>query len=201
MEDRIQILAHTDYFTNLAQSMTLLLNGVLKDSASLFRRSPQVVFGSPLSAASQDFHLYIVGKSGLDQEKGTFLCESAQDKFVVFRNPSRMTISFSLVGTAVPSAIALRAYDKLCAFFFDSRTIDPFLPEGFKAFPALFDRMRAHKADIRIQSREPNTTRGEEFRFDFDYMALYHSGNPLREEHKTKQRVIDINDGTERSVL
>ncbi len=192
----------TDYFANLAQSMTTLLNGVLKDNGGLFRRAPQVVFGVPASTTSGDFHLYVVGKSGLDQEKGTFLSDNSKDKYLVFRNPTRLTVSFSLVGLNLPSSATLRAYDKLCAFFFDSKTFEPFLPESFQSVPTLFDRMKAHKAEIRMRevSFDPKSLPREEFQFHFDYQALYHSGNPLREEYKTKQRVIDINDSTERNV-
>jgi len=193
---------YIDYFSYLAQSMTTLLNGVLKDNGGLFRRSPQVVFGVPVTPVSGDFHLYIVGKSGLDHEKGTFLSEADNDKFLVFRNPTRLTVSFRLVGLNLPSSATLRAYDKLCAFFFDSKTIDPFLPDSLHKAPALFERLRACKAEIRMRelSLDSPAMPREEFQFHFDYLALYHSGNALREEHKTKQRVIDLNDSTERNV-
>jgi hypothetical protein len=193
----------TEFFAHLAEAMTSLLNGVLKESAfALFRRSPEVVFGGPSGVVSPDFHLNMIGRSINESDKGTFNVPLPPDRFVVYRVPARVTASFTLVGRGIPAITSLKAYDKLYSYFFDHRSLEPFVPEGYRRRSGLYERLLSQKAEIKVRPDVAPITSGELFQFTFDYLALYHSGNPLREEVRTKQRVIEYsNDPNERSVL
>jgi len=139
-------------------------------------------------------------KSLSDGEKGSFTCASEDEGFLVFRNPVKIKTSFALVGPGVSVPQALRAQDRLMSYFFDHRTIDPYMLEHFLKYPKLHEKLSAQKAELRMTDVVEKDFGG--FYFGFDYTALYHSGNPLREEQRAKMRVLDFaNEQTERSVL
>lgn len=193
----------TDFYGQLAQGVLGLMNDILKENGlSLFRRSTQVELASPQGNGAI-FQLHLVGKSECEDSKGTFSINIPNDRVMVFRNPTKVSVSFILTGTGVSVDQRMRAWDKLSTYFFDNKTVEPFLPTGFQRFPALWEKMRAQKAEFRptAESPSPNALPLEETLFAFDYVALYHSGNPLREEKVAKQRVIEYsNDHSERSV-
>jgi hypothetical protein len=188
----------SDFFASIAEGTTNLLRGVLRESGySLFRKGPEVVFGKAPTGSDYDYHLVLVAQSVSELEKGTFNVAVPPDRFLVYRNPSRITISFALMANGLPSSQALRAHDKLYSYFFDNRAIDAFLPESLRGRVGLCDRLTSQKAELRMKV-DPDGDKAwlyesvpELFLFQFDYLALFHSGNPLREEVRTKQRVID----------
>lgn len=192
-----------NYLNHLCESVARLMNGIVSErSIPLLRQPPQVVLTAPYPG-STDFHLCMVGRELLEDDKGSFRCSVLPDGFLVFRSPVRMRTSFSLVGTSVNHGWALKAYDRLTTYFFDNRSVGPFLPESFAKYPDLYDRMKGHRGEIRVRQQTAETVSNNGFSFGFDYIALYHSGNPLREEQRTKTRIIEMNsnDAHERSVL
>ncbi|MBI4403744.1 MAG: hypothetical protein HY537_06270 [Deltaproteobacteria bacterium] len=190
-----------DYFGNLGRGMERLFNEVLKeDGIALFRRHPRVVFGAESSALSNDLALSITSKTLMDGDKGTFTCLNGSDVYLIFRSPSPVKVSFLLSGVRLQAQQKLRLDNRLMSYFFDNKGIDPILPDNLKEFPALFERLNQQKAEIQIRNETMASADTNLFRFTFDYIALYHSGNPLRVEQKVKQRVIDYTND-ERSVL
>jgi len=198
-----------DYIGFVTRQMASLLNTILReDGIQLFRRQSQVVVGGADTASGNDFTLTYTAKAGSEADKGSFSYKTSQDRFLVFRSPSRLTVGFTLVGRALPAAQQAKAYDKLMTYFFDHRAIDPFVPEEFKKFPPLHEKLLAGKAELKVNDMgiankagfaSPS---GDPFYFSFDYIALYHSGNPLREEVTAKSRVVEMNnENSERSVL
>ncbi len=182
-----------DYFNHVARAVVNLLNEVLKEEGNhFFRKTPQVVLGY---SNGDDYALTLGGNVQIEQDKGTFTAFMGEDRFMVFRNPGKITLPFSLAGQGTQS---LKAYDRLMSYFFDHRSIDPFVPERFKMYPPLYERLAGYKAELKL--REQDSLSADYLSFGFDYSALYHSGNCLREETKTKQRVINLNDSSERRI-
>jgi len=134
-------------------------------------------------------------------EKATFTVETSSDRFLVFRAPAKITIGFVLTSRDMPTDAGLKNLDRLTAYFFDHKSIAPILPIAFQRHLPLYERMSNQRAEIKPTRVPPEYVR-EGFSFAFDYTALYHSGNPLREEQRAKQRIIDYsNDHEKRSVL
>ena len=181
-----------NYFSNLATGMAQLLGGIVSErSIPLLRPSPQVQLSAP-SSNSGNYHLSMTGRQLFEEDKGSFTSGSPAEGILVFRNPVRTRVSFSLVGGGLTRYQSVTAYDRLTTYFFDHRTVPPFLPASLNRYPALLDRMKGHKAELRIVEPAP-TTAG--FSFSFEYTALYHSGNPLREEQAVTQRVLELAKG------
>ncbi len=193
-----------NFMNHLCHSVAYLLGEIVAErSIPLIRSNPQVVLTAPFPT-SQDFHLCLLGRQLLDEDKGSFSSASTSDGILVFRNPVRVKLSFALIGTGVSRTQSLKANDRLTSYFFDTRAIEPFLPQDFQRYPALFERMRATKVELRMRDQLTDSISSNlsSFVFGFDYAALYHSGNPLREEQRVKTRIIDFNsDSNERSVL
>lgn len=190
----------TDYLATLCEGISKLLNEIVSDgSSSLFRKTPQVVL-TQAAQGSTDLHLSLIKKTMSDTEKGTFTSPFGENGFMVFRNPVRLKATFSLVGTAITNASSLRAMDQLMGYFFDHRTLEPILPKSFSKYPKLFEKMASQKAELRMTEADASQTQSQGFFFTFEYLALYHSGNPLREELKTKTRIIDFDSMNERTV-
>lgn len=196
-----------NYLNHLCESIAGLLTNVVGESSfPLLRRSSQVQLTAPYQN-SNDFHLCLVGKEIMEDDKGSFTASQPPDRVFVFRNPVRMRVSFTLVSWGLARNHALKAHDRLTSYFFDNRSVEAFLPESFKKFPALLERMQSKRAELNV--REVATNLGSvsssgNFEFGFDYTALYHSGNMLREESRVKSRVLEFNnnnDTHERSVL
>lgn len=200
------IESQSEFITHVTRNVAGLLNTILReDGLQLFRRNPQVVIGHSEMLGNGDFHLDYSLRTGSENDKGSFNYKTAQDRFIVFRTPSRMTVSFLLSAKGLNAQLQSRSYDRLMTYFFDHRAIDPFVPEAFKKFPPLYERLLAGKAELKVNevglsSRSNNGS--DQFLFSFDYVALYHSGNPLREELTAKSRVVEmVNENSERSVL
>lgn len=191
-----------DFLGHVSRSMASLLNTILReDGLQLFRRSPQVVLGNQEGIASNDFSLTFSASTANDNDKGSFSCKTSEDRFLVFRTPSRLTLNFSLNAKGLTPVLAIKSYDKLVGYFFDHRAIDPFVPEALKRFAPIYDKLMASKAELRV-NEVGAANPSDLFNFSFSYLALYHSGNPLREEVKARTRVVDLaNDTSERSVL
>lgn len=200
-----------EYFSHLAKSMAASLSDVIsEESSGLFRRAPQVLVGTPMSEMSTDYHLFFLGKEFLDQDSGSFTTPNESGNFHVFRNPIRMRASFLLLGNGLLSQNKMKTYDRLLSHFFDKSRVDPFIPEGFKKFAPLYERLMQTKAEVVIRGDlssgsnlgVPGTNGFDMFRMVLDYSALYHSGSLLREETRVKSRVIDYGKNlNERSVL
>jgi len=194
------------FFQGLLSQLSLLLNGILQEEASLFRRSPKVLSTAPF-ANSTDFHLSLVGREDIESEKGSFNATVNDNTVVVFRSPVMMKFSFLLYASGLSLETRLRAHDLLTSFFFDHKSIEPIIPLTFKKYPPLYDRLASTKAEIEIRPSfgQPDFVLPEygleSFCYGFNYTALYHSGNPLREEQKVRSRVIDYSKTNERSAL
>ncbi len=191
-----------DFLGHVTRSVASLLNTILReDGLQLFRRHPQVTLGNPDGVASNDFYLSFKATTTTDNDKGSFSCKTSEDRFLVFRTPSRLTLNFSLNAKGLTPALQVKSYDRLVGYFFDHRAIDPFVPESLKKFAAIYDKLMASKAELRVNEVGADSPT-DVFLFSFSYLALYHSGNPLREEVKARTRVVDLaNDTSERSVL
>ena len=200
------------YFSYLSTEMAQLMSDVVKEnSANPFRRSTQVRVGIPSTMNGDDYYLVMLGKKRLDRDQGSFNCPIGDDRFLVFRSPATVKVSFLLYGDNFTSPQKLKAYDRLNSYFFDRQSIDPFIPDSYRKYSALYNRLVSRKAELKISddiaseaslTHDANGRPTDRFQFFFDYTALYHSGSPLREEQKIKQRVIDYkNNEKERSVL
>lgn len=186
----------TNYFETLGNGVAGLISSILDEPGLLFRRSRQVVFGPLTSANRQDYSLRIVSQSGMDTSSGTFNTKTSDDRFLVFRSPVKLTVGFSLLADGMGGAANMKAYDKLYSYFFDHKTIEPYLPESVRTQGALYEKLSSFKAELKVRPAAEDASKSgldaDVFRFDFDYTALYHSGNPLREEFKAKTRVFDF---------
>jgi hypothetical protein len=179
-----------DYLNFLCQEVSKLLNSILVEETGLFfKKQSQVQFSKPFEGSS-DLHLCLKEKILNESNPGTFTVEN-EDHFTVYRNPARIKISFELKGDSIPVNLALKASDKLTNYFFDHRTLEPFLPETYKEEPVLYKKLSAQKAEIQMTNHS-----FENCYFAFDYSALYHSGHPLKDEQRTKTRIIDLNKNT-----
>lgn len=190
-----------DFLGHVSRSVATLLNTILReDGLQLFRRHPQVLLGNTDGVPANDFYLSFVASTTTDNDKGSFSAKTSEDRFLVFRSPSRLTLNFSLTAKGLPAAMQVKSYDKLVGYFFDHRAIDPFVPDVLKRFAPIYDKLMAGKAELRVN--EVGAAAGSDlFNFGFSYLALYHSGNPLREEVKARTRVVDLaNETSERSV-
>lgn len=199
-----------EYFSYLTKSVGRMLGEVIKeDGLGLFRKSPQVLVGTALSEMSTDYHLFFLGKEFLETDSGTFTAPTSAGSFLVFRNPVRTCVSYLILGNGLLAQNKLRTYDKLMGHFFDNARVDPFLPDSYKQYPALYERLAQTKAEVKVRGdlslgsqqlpSAPNTFDG--FRMVLDYTAQYHSGTLLREENRVKTRVIEYsNNVNERSV-
>jgi len=195
-----------EFIGHVSKSVAGLLGTILREEGmQLFRRHPQVLLGSSEATATNDYILNFTVNTTSDNDKGSFSCKISQDRFLVFRSPSRLTLNFTLVAKDLPGSQLVRSYDKLVGYFFDHRAIDPFVPEALKKFGPLYEKLMSGKAELRVnevgQIPSANHSETENFHFSFSYLALYHSGNPLREESKAKTRVIDLVNENERNVL
>lgn len=194
-------VAQPDFIGHVGRSIAEKLNEVLREEGlQLFRRHPQVILGAPDGLSGSDFYLQYTATTAMEGDKGSFSYMTSQDRFLVFRSPSRMTLNFTLSARGLTPAAQSRAYDRLLSFFFDHRGIDPYVPNYFRSFPPLNEKLLSGKAELRVS--EMGIPTGDHFFFSFSYVALYHSGNPLREEVKAKTRVVELaNESSERSVL
>ncbi len=194
-------LEHNSFLNHLCESMAELLNGVVAERSFPFLRStPQVVLTTP-SDKSPDLHLCVIERALVEDDKGSFNCALPPDRYLVFRNPVEMRVSFQLVGMGLNRMQSLGAYDRLTSFFFDNRSIEPFLPTSYAKYSSLFEKLKSRKAELKFRGQEKNFDPRQNFSFGFDYLALYHSGNPMREEQRVKTRVIEMNDNYERNAL
>ena len=188
------------YLSHVTESLARLLGEILGEKPlAIFRRSPQVLLTAP-GPTSADYHLVVLRREMLDEDGGSFTSSPSADHSLVFRNPTRLRVSYLLASPALSPTARLSAYDRLTTFFFDNRSLAPFVPSSLETHPALAEKLRAQKAELRMT--EPHSAAFTEalwlakatqgFSFGFDYTALYHSGNPLREERRVRTRVIDF---------
>jgi len=186
-----------EFFNNLNNELAALFNGLLSEPyAGMFRRQPEVLVGGTMEADG-NYHLYMVGKEVTEADRGTFNLSVDADTSLVFRYPSVIQVRFTLCAQGLPPKQILRAQDRLMTFFFDNKMMEPLLPAAFGKYPALLERMKSKHAEIKV--REENGPLNE-FRFAFDYCGFYHSGNFVRQETRTKARVIEFaNEANERS--
>ena len=92
-------------------------------------------------------------------------------------------------------------------FFFDNKLMEPIYPDSLNQYPALSERMKSRHAEFKVRNEtaffsHPALGREalKDFRFAFDYCTLYHSGNFVRQETRTKARVFEFaNETNERS--
>ncbi|MEZ4749448.1 MAG: hypothetical protein R3B54_02120 [Bdellovibrionota bacterium] len=148
-----------NYFLHLSTALARLMGNILNEtSRNPFKRSPQVRLGMPEGGSSEDFHLVMTGKQHLESEKGTFSSPLSGDAFLVFRSPVRLRSSFLLFGKNLPVQTKLNAFDKLNSYFFDTHAIDPILPDSYKEHPALYKKLSAGRAEIRINEKLPDSS-------------------------------------------
>ncbi len=182
-----------EFLKHVTASIENLLNEVLLDNSySLFRRGPRVVSGTPFSANSSDYHLYFTGYEVLERDQATYRAEDGSGSALVLRAPDRIRLSYALLVSS--SALRNDAWDRLIAYFFDHRMVEPFLPEPLKNQPAIYHRLSAEKALFILESANAPSamaTGQEPLTLSLKYTALYHSGAVLNREALVKHRVID----------
>lgn len=189
----------TGYIAHVTNELVTLLNGIVTErSLNLFRREPQVVLSQGMRS-HHDFELRFITRDIGDAENGSFSVHGS-DRVLTFRNPQRITLHYGLCAPEMDTQALFRVCDRLYSHFFDCKTVEAFLPASLEKYPALFEKLKAARAELKVKPRSavpsPNT-----FLFEFEYSALYHSGNPLREELKVTSRVIEYqNHSKERSM-
>lgn len=185
-----------NFFENLSQGLADLLNQVLSEPAGLFRRGRTVIAGQTNESNNSNYTLQLLEPRWNELEKGTFTIRKSEDVFLVYRNPSKVTVRYALLASDLQTNEVLNAYDKIHSYFFDHRTLEPIIPTHLRNNPFLNERLTSLKAEIRPIASQELSFKGNEFsslfQFSFDYTALYHSGNALREETKTKSRIFEF---------
>ncbi|MBY0371896.1 hypothetical protein K2X33_14520 [bacterium] len=190
----------SDFLSHATSALAALLNEALGEEAfSLFRKMPRVVVGTPYTPNSTDLHLRFAGHEVVHREGGTFRCEDPEGGVLVFRNPDALRLHYQL-WVSPSQGLALAAWDRLLAYFFDHAAVDPFIPESLKAVPGLYQRLLQDRAKLSVEhSSAGNTDPNEPLFLKIQYSALYHSGAVLNREALVKQRVFDYRN-TERSI-
>lgn len=187
------------YFSFLTQSLAEHLGNVIGDRR-FFRRSPAVVFGQ--SGSGSDMTLYLTGQKILEPSRGTMNFRNGSANFLVFKKPARVQYSFLLHGKNLSASTKLEVFDKLMTYFFDTQSIQPFVPAAYNKYPALYEFLKQQPASFDMPltgAATPGEPPDDEFNFPFQYTALYHSGNLFREDAAVSERVIDY-PANERSV-
>lgn len=202
-----------DFFTNLNVRLAALLTECLREpSAGFFRRPTEVSVGTPEDSRPMDYGLYSIGHEVLQNDRGTFSCPEGDENILVLRTPSLVRSTYVLSANQLTWKQKMRAEDRLMALFFEKRTIEPFLPAALEKYPGLLEKLRARPAEMSVrgdlasgvQSGPNALERPKEFRFSFDYVALYHSGGVLRRDSRVRTRTIEFpneNRDADRSTL
>jgi hypothetical protein len=183
------------FLSHLSDSLTTLLSQVLDDAPSgmlgLFRR--------PSSLAHGGYALELLRHEIVDEHKGTIVETRDEDRVVVYRTPARFRATFRLSHPTLTGTARLAVLDKLTAWFFDHRSLEPYFPESVGASPALREALGAQRAELRLlPPPEPAVVGG--FHFFFEYVALFHSGTALREETRVRSRAVVFPENAERSL-
>lgn len=182
-----------DFLKHVTASIENLLNEVLLDNSySLFRRGPRVVSGTPFTVTSSDYHLYFTGYEVLERDHNTYRADDGNGGVVVLRTPDRIRLDYALLVSQ--SALRNDAWDRLIAYFFDTRAVEPFLPESLKNSPAIYQRLAQEKAIFTLKSANAPAlmaTGQEPLTLSLSYTGLYHTGEVLNRESLVKQRIIE----------
>lgn len=189
------------FLNHVTDSITQLLNGILSEEGfHLFRRGPRVVTGVPLTASSQDLHLYFAGYDVVEKDGGTLRLEQ-DGTALVLRAPERLRLKYALRANASTMVSRIETWDRLLAYFFDNPTSDPFIPESLQTPVGLHEILRREKAVFVIRPPEEAEIAGgrDPVSFGLHYTALYHSGGVMDRESLVKQRVIEYRN-RERSI-
>jgi hypothetical protein len=197
----------TDFLTHVTENVQKLLASILEEGGmSLFRRSPRVVLGFPLDENSTDYHLYFTGHQKLETDGGSLRLSDGQGGVQVFKSPERIQYNFLIAANGMLVQSRIRSYDRLLSYFFDHKAISPFVPEEFKQYPGLYERLVKTPAEICLRPTENSQLRSgglDGLRICLEYRALYHSGTLAGEENRVSQRVVNYaqRDEKERSAL
>lgn len=186
------------YFGFVTESFVGFLNEIVKEPThfSLFRKpNPTLeirkeVIGAPLRAE--------LGLPDIKEEPSSTFTSQSDGRVLVFRNPIPFKLSINVYAELASTAECFRIFDKWFSYFFDNRSIEAFVPTFFQKYGDLNQKLVNTKAEVRLQKSPFEGTTAP--LVCFTYSHLYHSGNPLREEFKTKQRVLDIREVPNASV-
>lgn len=189
------------FLNHVTESIAKLLNEILSEEGfHLFRRGSRVVTGIPLTASSQDLHLYFAGYDVVERDGGTLRLEQ-DGTALVLRSPDRLRLKYALRANASAMVSRIETWDRLLAYFFDNPSADPFIPENLQTPVGLHEILRREKAVFVIRPPEEAEIAGgrDPVSFGLHYTALYHSGGVMDRESLVKQRVIEYRN-RERSI-
>lgn len=190
---------NASYFQYLSQTLKELLTEVISETESqllgfLKRSSPQVAFSSSEGDRSKEYRLSFCGYRMLTEDNGTFSSESHDGAFIVYRNPVRISARFKLLSPEGGGQDSLKTYDKISTYFFDHKTMEQIVPPSYRKSEALYLKMAATRAELKFLGIEDRgNVASERLEFQFEYIGLFHSGSPLREERRVQQRVLEFN--------
>lgn len=163
------------------------------NETSIFRKRPRVQLSPNFSASNPNLQLVFIGQTVKDSDSGTFVHQQG-DTATIYRNPIQIALTYSLGCSQLSLDQRLQTEEQLLAFFFDHKAIAPVVPSSFREIPELYQRLNM-KAELRPIASAGLTAIGS-FQISFEYLALFHSGNPLREERRVENRVIHYNQPT-----
>lgn len=185
----------TEFFYSLSEKIKNLLQEACEDKDrswfSLGKKDAEISLCVPGQVQKPGVGLQLIGYEISSEHEGTFTALSSGEELMLFRSPSRITVSFSLKISGLEIKDSFRYIDRLSSEFFNKRSIEAFVPEGFRAVPELFTRMSSSRAEIGMKKAGMSADKNG-YEVLFDYKGLYHSGDPIRSERRVKQRVIEM---------
>lgn len=186
-----------NFFHALSEQVRATLNLAIEEKEgswlSFAKRRTEVLLCAPGAdgySGKADLRLHFLGYEVLSEADGTFMASSLNDELLVFRMPSKISVSYLLNFSALELSESLRIFDRLGATFFNRKAMEAFVPQAFKAVPELYARMDTGRAEIALKKAGTAIEGGYEMRFE--YKGLYHSGDPIRTEKRVKQRVVHM---------
>lgn len=165
------------------------------DSSGFFFKRKRTIALSDSTKTQGPYDIYVVPMSYRVlhvEDSGTLRFPTQEGSFIIFRSPSRLAATYLISAPNSDLSTRLSDIDKLSAYFFDHRTIEPYIPEDLQKHPELYERLSSVRATLTPRDLPIDFESKPNALFCFEYSALYHSGKILREEKIVQKRVVDI---------
>jgi hypothetical protein len=194
------------YFQKVSQSITSLIEDILVPTGSFsqFLRRRRSVGLSDILSPDDRFDIRVIPilpftlhLKNSDSELLKIQNGDSAETVLIFRSPILATFPFVIACPKTDLITRIQDLEKLSQFFFNNRSIEPFLPKALEEKPELYKNMIQSKAQLKTVSNSPHAERISGAIFSFEYTALYHSGKPLREEKLVQKRTIEWVNGAE----
>jgi hypothetical protein len=198
------------FFKNLSQSINHLIEKALTPESSIshFLRRRRTVGLSDLLSPDDRIDIqvipilpYTLHSQQAESDLLKFQKTEEPETILVFRPPVLVTFAFIIACPKTDLMTKLSDLDKLSLYFFNHRTIEPFLPKSLEIAPEIYQRILQSRAHLKPIPISTHAERVPGAIFSFEYTSLFHSGKPLREERLVQKRTIEWVNGTHPSNL